>query len=124
MATVRYIVDDVDDAVAFYTAHLGFQVEMRPPAGFAMLLRDDLRLLLNRPGAGGAGHPDDAGRMPEPGGWSRFQLVATDLETELARLADAGVRIRTGVVEGGGGLQAVIEDPSGNAVELIQPPVG
>jgi catechol 2,3-dioxygenase-like lactoylglutathione lyase family enzyme len=124
MATVRYIVDDVDTAVAFYTAHLGFAVEMQAPAGFAMLRRDDLTLLLNIPGAGGAGHPDDAGRMPEPGGWSRFQLVVTDLTAELAALAAAGVRIRTGIVEGGGGRQAVVEDPSGNAIELIQPPKG
>lgn len=122
MSTVRYIVEDVDEAVAFYTAHLGFTVEMQGPSGFAMLRRADLTLLLNRPGAGAAGHPDDAGRMPAPGGWSRFQLVSQDLEADLEVLAEAGVRIRTGVVEGGGGRQAVIEDPAGNAIELLQPP--
>lgn len=124
MTTVRYIVHDIDEAVAFYTQHLGFEVQMQAPAGFAMLDRADLRLLLNRPGAGGAGHPDDAGRLPEPGGWSRFQLVVSDLDAVLGALADAGVRVRTGVVEGGGGRQAVIEDPSGNAVELLEPPSG
>ena len=124
MTTVRYIVRDLDDAVAFYTAHLGFQVVMQAPAGFAMLEREDLRLLLNRPGAGGAGHADDAGRLPEPGGWNRFQVLVSDLDAVLAALAVAGVRVRTGVVEGGGGRQAVIEDPSGNAVELLQPPSG
>lgn len=123
MATVRYIVDDVDDAVTFYTQHLHFEIAMQPPTGFAMLARDDLRLLLNRPGAGGAGRPDNLGRLPEPGGWNRFQIVVTDLEAVLATLADAGVRIRTGLVEGGGGRQAVIEDPSGNAVELLEPPL-
>jgi catechol 2,3-dioxygenase-like lactoylglutathione lyase family enzyme len=124
MATVRYIVHDVDEAVSFYTQHLGFELQMQAPAGFAMLDRADLRLLLNRPGAGGAGQPDDAGRLPEPGGWSRFQLVVSDLDAVLGALADAGVRVRTGVVEGGGGRQAVIEDPSGNAVELLEPPSG
>ena len=124
MTTVRYIVHDVDEAVAFYTQHLGFELQVQAPAGFAMLDRADLRLLLNRPGAGGAGQPDDAGRLPEPGGWSRFQLVVSDLDAVLGALADDGVRIRTGVVEGGGGRQAVIEDPSGNAIELLEPPSG
>lgn len=124
MTTVRYIVHDINEAVAFYTQHLGFEVQMQAPAGFAMLDRADLRLLLNRPGAGGAGQPDDTGRLPEPGGWSRFQLVVSDLDAVLGALADAGVRVRTGVVEGGGGRQAVIEDPSGNAVELLEPPSG
>ncbi len=121
MATVRYIVHDVDDAVAFYTTHLGFTVVMQAPAGFAMLEREELRLLLNQPGAGAAGHADDAGRLPEPGGWNRFQVVVSDLDGTLAALTDADVRVRTGVVEGGGGRQVVIEDPSGNAVELLQP---
>lgn len=122
MTTVRYIVDDIDEAVAFYTEHLAFEVTMQAPTGFAMLDREDLRLLLNRPGAGGAGQPDDAGRLPQPGGWSRFQLVVTDLEAVLASLTEAGVQVRTGLVEGGGGRQAVIEDPSGNAIELFEPP--
>ncbi|GAB3256030.1 VOC family protein [Arthrobacter pigmenti] len=121
MSGVRYIIDDVDAAVAFYTEHLGFEVVMQAP-GFAMLDRQDLRLLLNLPGAGGAGQPDDAGRLPEPGGWNRFQVVVAELDAVLARLVDAGVPVRTGIVRGGGGRQAVIEDPSGNAVELLEPP--
>jgi catechol 2,3-dioxygenase-like lactoylglutathione lyase family enzyme len=124
MTSVRYIVHDVDDAVAFYTRHLGFEVEMHAPAGFAMLDRDDLRLLLNKPGAGGAGQPDDAGHPPEPGGWSRFQLEVADVDAELSRLTEAAVRVRTSVVSGGGGRQAVIEDPSGNPIELFEPPSG
>jgi catechol 2,3-dioxygenase-like lactoylglutathione lyase family enzyme len=124
MASVRYIVDDVDDAVAFYAERLGFDVEMHVPAGFAMLDRDDLRLLLSRPGAGGAGHPSDDGRPPSPGGWARFQLLVDDLDGELATLTGSGVRVRTGIVEGVGGRQAVIEDPSGNAVELFELPQG
>jgi catechol 2,3-dioxygenase-like lactoylglutathione lyase family enzyme len=121
MTSVRYIVDDLDDAVAFYTQHLGFEVEMHVPAGFAMLDRGDLRLLLNRPGAGGAGQPDDQGQAPAPGGWARFQIEVTDLDADLATLSSVGVRVRTSVVSGGGGRQAVIEDPSGNAVELFEP---
>ena len=122
MTNVRYIVDDVDAAVAFYTEHLDFDVEMHAPAAFAMLDRADLRLLLNRPGAGGAGHADDAGTPPEPGGWNRFQLVVDDLDAVLVRLSESGVRIRTSPVAGGGGRQAVIEDPSRNAIELFEPP--
>ena len=121
MANVRYIVDDVDAAVAFYTEHLGFEVEMHAPGGFAMLDRAELRLLLNRPGAGGAGQPDDTGRHPGPGGWNRFQLLVTDLDAVLIRLTDAGVNVRTGLVEGGGGRQAVVEDPSSNPIELFEP---
>jgi len=94
---------------------------MHAPGGFAMLDRAELRLLLNRPGAGGAGQPDDTGRHPEPGGWNRFQLLVTDLDAVLIRLTDAGVNVRTGLVEGGGGRQAVVEDPSSNPIELFEP---
>lgn len=121
MSSVRYIVDNVDAAVAFYTEHLGFEVEMHAPAGFAMLDREELRLLINQPGVGGAGQPDDTGRHPEPGGWNRFQLVVDELGPLLTRLTEAGVKVRTGPVEGGGGRQAVIEDPSGNLIELFEP---
>ncbi len=124
MITIRYIVDDVDAAVPFYAERLGFAVVMHAPAGFAMLDRDGLRLLLNRPGAGGAGHPDDAGRRPAPGGWNRFQLAVPDLDEVLAGLEHAGVRVRTSIVEGGGGRQAVIEDPSGNPIELFESKAG
>jgi catechol 2,3-dioxygenase-like lactoylglutathione lyase family enzyme len=120
--SVRYIVDEIGPAVRFYTERLGFSEVMRPEgAGFAMLSNGALRLLLNEPGAGGAGHAADDGRAPEPGGWARFQLEVADLEAELAALSGAGVRVRTGLVSGHAGRQAVVEDPSGNAVELFEP---
>lgn len=118
---VRYFVDDVDAAVAFYTDRLDFEATMHTAGAFAMLDRPGLRLLLNRPGAGGAGRPDDAGNLPEPGGWNRFQLVVDDVEQALDGLKAAGVAVRTSVVEGGGGRQVVIEDPAGNPVELFEP---
>jgi catechol 2,3-dioxygenase-like lactoylglutathione lyase family enzyme len=116
---VRYIVDDVETAVAFYTTHLGFASDMAAP-GFARLRRDDLVLLLNRPGAGGAG-AEVAGQSPRPGGWARFQLRVDDLHAEVARLEAAGVTLRGGLVEGRGGDQVLVEDPSGNVVELFEP---
>jgi len=118
--SVRYIADDVDAAVAFYVERLGFDVEMRPAPGFAMLSRGELRLLLNQPGAGGAGQPA-GGRTPEPGGWNRFQLEVSDLEREVEALRAAGASFRGEVVMGKGGSQILIEDPSGNPVELFQP---
>ena len=119
--TVRYITDDVDAAVAFYVERLGFDVEMRPGPGFAMLSRGDLRLLLNRPGAGGAGQPMPDGRRPEPGGWNRIQLEVSDLEREVAALRAAGVSFRGEIVTGRGGSQILVDDPAGNPVELFQP---
>ena len=123
MATVsvRYITDDVEAAVAFYVKRLGFNVEMRPGPGFAMLSRGDLRLLLNRPGAGGAGQPMPDGRRPEPGGWNRIQLDVADLELEVAALRAAGASFRGEIVTGRGGSQILLEDPSGNPIELFQP---
>jgi catechol 2,3-dioxygenase-like lactoylglutathione lyase family enzyme len=121
MANIRYIVDDVDAAVEFYSAKLGFEIGMHVPGDFAMLDHSDLRLFLNRPGAGSAGQPDDAGRSPRPGGWNRFQFVVSDLDATLTELTNAGVAIRTGIVGGAGGRQIVIEDPSGNPIELFQP---
>lgn len=121
MSTVRYFADDVDAAVEFYTEHLDFSVQMHAPGGFAMLDRSDLRLLVNKPGAGGAGQQDDAGNAPTPGGWNRFQVVVDDLDAELSRLTAAGVRVRTHPVEGGGGRQALIEDPASNVIELFEP---
>ena len=123
MATVsvRYITDDVDSAVAFYVERLGFNVEMHPAPGFAMLARGDLRLLLNRPGAGGAGQPMPDGRMPEPGGWNRFQIEVSDLEREVAALRAAGASFRGEIVTGVGGSQILLDDPAGNPVELFQP---
>ncbi|MCI0677645.1 MAG: VOC family protein [Actinobacteria bacterium] len=118
MATVRYVVSDVDAAVGFYVDHLGFAVEMRPGPGFAVVVRDDLRLLLNQPGAGGAG---TAGGLPRPGGWNRFQLIVGDVDQMVTRLREAGVSIRGEIVEGRGGRQVLVEDPSGNPIEIFQP---
>jgi catechol 2,3-dioxygenase-like lactoylglutathione lyase family enzyme len=119
MAAVRYIVDDVDAAIAFYGS-LGFEVQMHPGPGFAALRRGDLRLLLNTPGGpGGAGQPATDGRMPEPGGWSRFQLEVEDLDAAIAALGDAA--FRTELVEGRGGRQILVDDPAGNCVELFEP---
>jgi catechol 2,3-dioxygenase-like lactoylglutathione lyase family enzyme len=124
MATVsvRYIVDDVGEAIAFYTRHLGFGVEFNPAPGFAVLSRGELRLLLNEPGAGGAGQPMPDGRKPEPGGWNRIQLEVRDLAGEVERMRDAGARFRNEIVSGRGGKQILLEDPSGNLIELFEPP--
>lgn len=118
--SVRYIVDDVGAAVDFYTTRLGFDVDLHPAPGFAMLSRGDLRLLLNAPGAGGGGR-HAGGAEPAPGGWNRFQLGVDDLDRMVARLRAASVPMRTGVVEGTGGRQVLIEDPAGNPVELFEP---
>ncbi len=115
---IRYIVEDVDAAIAFYEGQLGFKVDMHPAPGFAALSRGDLRLLLNAPGAGGAG---TAGAEPRPGGWNRFQLEVDDLPALVARLQGEGTRLRGEIVEGMGGHQILIEDPSGNPIELFQP---
>ena len=124
MATVsvRYIVDDVEEAIAFYTGRLGFSVELNPAPGFAVLSRGDLRLLLNEPGAGGAGQPMPDGREPEPGGWNRIQVEVDDLAGEVGAIRDAGARFRNEIVEGRGGKQILLEDPSGNPIELFEPP--
>jgi catechol 2,3-dioxygenase-like lactoylglutathione lyase family enzyme len=124
MATVsvRYIVDDVEEAIAFYTGRLSFSVELNPAPGFAVLSRGDLRLLLNEPGAGGAGQPMPDGGEPEPGGWNRIQLEVDDLAGEVGAIRDAGARFRNEIVEGRGGKQILLEDPSGNPIELFQPP--
>ena len=124
MATVsvRYIVDDVEEAIAFYTGRFGFSVELNPAPGFAVLSRGDLRLLLNEPGAGGAGQRMPDGREPEPGGWNRIQLEVDDLAGEVGAIRDAGARFRNEIVEGRGGKQILLEDPSGNPIELFEPP--
>ena len=119
--SVRYISDDVDAAVGFYVERLGFSVEMQPGPGFAVLSRGSLRLLLNRPGAGGAGQPMPDGRLPAPGGWNRIQLEVSDLEREVEELREVGASFRNDIVTGRGGSQILLEDPAGNPIELFQP---
>ena len=121
---VRYIVDDVEAAIAFYSQHLDFQVVMHRAPSFAMLSRGDLRLVLSKPGGGGGGGralPD--GTLPTPGGWNRFAVEVDDLETTAETLRQAGVRFRGELVFGVGGNQAIVEDPSGNPIELFQPTI-
>jgi catechol 2,3-dioxygenase-like lactoylglutathione lyase family enzyme len=120
--SVRYIVDDVDAAIAFYCGALGFREQMHPAPTFAMLTRGDLRLLLSAPGGGpGGGGAMPDGTLPEPGGWNRFQLEVTDLEATVAELRQRGARFRNEIVAGAGGRQILIEDPAGNPVELFEP---
>jgi catechol 2,3-dioxygenase-like lactoylglutathione lyase family enzyme len=124
MATVnvRYIVDDVDAAISFYTKHLGFAVEMRPSPGFVIVSRGDLRLLLSTPGGGGgAGQAMPDGRRPEPGGWNRIQLQVDDLAGLVNTLQAAGMHFRNDIVVGRGGKQILLDDPAGNCVELFEP---
>lgn len=120
--SVRYIVDNVEEAIAFYTTHLDFQVDLHPAPGFARLSRDNLRLLLNAPGAGGAGQTMPDGRKPAPGGWNRIQLEVNDLATKVDSLRKAGVRFRNDIVIGNGGKQILLDDPAGNCIELFEPP--
>jgi len=122
--SVRYIVTDVDEAIEFYTGRLGFELLMHPAPAFAMLLRGDLRLVLSAPGAGpggGAAMPD--GTLPAPGGWNRFSLEVDDLDATVADLRASGARFRNEIVDGVGGRQILVEDPSGNPVELFQPTI-
>jgi len=118
---VRYIVNDVDRAIPFYTEILGFKLEMHPAPGFASLSRGDLQLLLNRPGAGGAGQAMPDGQVPASGGWNRIQIEVDDLEATVEKLRNAHGRFRNVIVTGNGGKQILIEDPSGNPIELFQP---
>ena len=124
MATVqvRYIVHDVDAAIAFYTTLLGFHLVLHPAPPFAMLARGDLRLALSAPsqmGGGGQSMPD--GTKPAPGGWNRFSLEVDDLEARVQTLRKAGVHFRNHIVTGIGGKQIIADDPSGNPIELFQP---
>jgi catechol 2,3-dioxygenase-like lactoylglutathione lyase family enzyme len=126
MATVsiRYIVNDIDAAIDFYTRHLGFSVQMHPNDMFAMLTRGDLRLVLSVAGdapGGGQAMPD--GTRPEPGGWNRFSIEFSDLAAAVAQLRRDGVRFRNDLVTGVGGTQIIAEDPSGNPVELFEPAI-
>lgn len=119
--SVRYFVDDVDIALDFYTRQLGFDVQAHPAPEFAILVHGALRLLLSAPGGeGGATQPMPDGRHPEPGGWNRIMLRVDDLEAEVSRLRAAGARFRNDVVSGMGGKQILLEDPSGNPIELVE----
>jgi catechol 2,3-dioxygenase-like lactoylglutathione lyase family enzyme len=121
-ATVRYFVDDVDAALSFYGEQLGFDEVMHPAPTFAMLSRGPLRLVLSAPGGGpGGGAPMPDGTLPEPGGWNRFQIEVEDLEATVAELRQRGASFRNEIVTGVGGNQILLEDPSGNLVELFQP---
>ena len=117
---VRYMVDDVEAALAFYTTHLGFTVLSKAIPAFADVTRGNLRLLLSG-AASSAGRPMPDGRKPAPGGWNRIQLVVTDIATEVNRLRAAGLKFRNDIVTGPGGSQILLEDPAGNLVELFQP---
>jgi catechol 2,3-dioxygenase-like lactoylglutathione lyase family enzyme len=120
LVNVRYIVDDVETAVAFYTTHFGFTVRSSSAPAFADVVRGNLRLLLSGP-ASSAGRPMPDGRRPEPGGWNRIHFVVEDLAGEVERLRAAGLVFRNDVVTGPGGRQILLEDPSGNPIELFQP---
>lgn len=120
--SVRYIADNVDAAIAFYTKHLDFRVDLHPAPGFASLSRGNLRLLLNAPGAGGAGQAMPDGRKPSPGGWNRIQLEVEDLAAKVETLRKAGAHFRNEIVIGNGGKQILLDDPAGNCIELFEPP--
>jgi catechol 2,3-dioxygenase-like lactoylglutathione lyase family enzyme len=117
---VRYMVDDVDDAVAFYTTHFGFTVRNSFAPAFADVVRGNLRLLLSGP-TSSAGRPMPDGRQPGPGGWNRLHFIVDDVAAEAERLRSAGVTFRNEIVSGPGGQQILLEDPSGNPIELFQP---
>ena len=120
VTNVRYMIEDVAAAVAFYTTHLGFALEADARPAFASVTKDGLRLLLSGPRSSAA-RPMPDGRKPIGGGWNRIQLVVTDLRAEVERLRAAGLGFRSDIVSGPGGLQIVLDDPSGNPIEIFQP---
>ncbi len=117
---VRYMVDDVQTAIDFYTKHLDFELRTSAAPAFADVTRGNLRLLLSGP-ASSAGRPMPDGATPGPGGWNRIHLIVSDIGSEVARLRDAGLQFRNDIVTGPGGSQILLEDPSGNVIELFQP---
>jgi catechol 2,3-dioxygenase-like lactoylglutathione lyase family enzyme len=123
LVNVRYMVDDVDASIDFYTRHLGFSVRTSFAPAFADVTRGNLRLLLSGPRSS-AGRPMPDGRQPAPGGWNRIHLLVEDIASEVERLRTAGLTFRNDVVTGPGGRQILLEDPSGNVVELFQPAGG
>ena len=120
LVNVRYMVEDVEEAVAFYTTHFGFTVRSSAAPAFADVVRGNLRLLLSGPESS-AGRPMPDGRRPEPGGWNRIHFVVENIVAEVERLGAAGVTFRNDIVTGPGGRQILLEDPSGNPIELFQP---
>jgi catechol 2,3-dioxygenase-like lactoylglutathione lyase family enzyme len=120
LVSVRYMVDDVDQAIDFYTRHFGFDVHTHPGPAFADVVRGPLRVLLSGPESS-AGRPMPDGRKPGPGGWNRLHFVVDDIDAEVKRLREAGVAFRNDIVTGPGGQQILLEDPSGNPIELFQP---
>ena len=120
MVNVRYMVDDVEAAIDFYTTHFGFTLRSSAAPAFADVVRGELRLLLSGPKSS-AGRPMPDGRQPGPGGWNRIHFVVEDIEADVARLRAAGVRFRNDIITGPGGKQIVLEDRSGNPIELFQP---
>lgn len=120
LVNVRYMVHDVDVAVDFYTTHLGFTLRSSAAPAFADAVRGGLRLLLSGPRSS-AGRPMPDGRIPEPGGWNRIHLIVEDIASEAERLREAGLTFRNDIISGPGGQQVLIEDPSGNVIELFQP---
>jgi catechol 2,3-dioxygenase-like lactoylglutathione lyase family enzyme len=124
MVQVRYIVTDIDAAIVFYCKHLGFKLEMHPAPAFAMLSHGELRLVLSVPNpAGGGGQPMPDGTQQEPGGWNRFTIEVSDLAAAVESLRKAGVHFRNEIVTGVGGRQIIVDDPSGNPVELFEPTI-
>ena len=120
---VRYIVNDIDAAVAFYTNHMGFSVSAQSGPDFALLARENLQLVLSPPkGPGGGSQPMPDGRKPEPGGWNRIIVKTSNLEGDVEVLKKAGVKFRNQIVSGPGGRQILLEDPSGNPIELFEQP--
>jgi catechol 2,3-dioxygenase-like lactoylglutathione lyase family enzyme len=120
LVSVRYMVDDVENAVAFYTTHFGFETRTNFPPAFADVVHGNLRLLLSGP-TSSAGRPMPDGRTPEPGGWNRIHFIVEDIADEVERLRSAGVKFRNDIVSGPGGQQILLEDPAGNPIELFQP---
>jgi catechol 2,3-dioxygenase-like lactoylglutathione lyase family enzyme len=118
----RYIVNNVDEALPFYTELLGFKVDMHPAPPFAAISKDGLTVFLNQPGAGGAGQSLPDGSVPAPGGWNRLQVTVDDLDSFVGKVKEAGYRLRSEIIQGNGGRQVIAEDPSGNPVELFEPP--
>ncbi len=120
--SVRYIVDNVDTAIEFYRKYLDFHLDIHPAPGFARLSLGNLRLLLNAPGAGGAGQAMPDGRKPAPGGWNRIQIEVDDLAAKVEMLRNVGAHFRNDIVIGNGGKQILLDDPAGNCIELFEPP--